>query len=101
DRVADEDGRRELPVLAQEYAARSRQVGRHERVKETRGQAALDVEAIEFRLRDEAFVVVQRVEVAGNLRVLPDVVAGQRQAARRAPAAVNGIGHKRRAGGTS
>lgn len=64
DGVADVDGRGELPVLTQKHRAGSRQVRRHQRMDQPRGEPTLHDEPPELRARGERRVEMQRVMVA-------------------------------------
>jgi hypothetical protein len=66
DGVAYEDRRREFPVLAQKHGTRPWHIHRHQRVQQSRRQAALDDQPAEFRLRGERGIEVQGIAVAGD-----------------------------------
>jgi hypothetical protein len=58
DRIVDEDGSRELPVLAEEHRAVPGHVHRHECVQQSGGEAALHHKLAELRSRHEGFIEV-------------------------------------------
>ena len=71
-RIADVDGRRIVPLLVEEDAARSRQLLCHERVEEAGRQTAVDDASLRTRVpAREGVVEVQRVVVAGQCRRRP------------------------------
>jgi hypothetical protein len=82
DRVADEHGRRELPVLAEEDAARPWKIHRHQRVQKAGREATLHDQLLELRSRREVPVEMDRVVVARDLGERAYVIARERQRAR-------------------
>ena len=83
DRVADEDGRRELPVLAEEDGPGPRHVHGHERVQQPRREPSLHDQTLEARGGRERLVEVKRVVVPGQLGERLHVRRRQGQAAPR------------------
>ena len=64
DRVADVNGRREFPVLAQEHRTRSGHVHGDQRVDQARRQPTLHDKTAEFRPGGERLVEMQRIVIA-------------------------------------
>ena len=78
DRVADVHGRRVVPLLVEEDAARPGELHGHEGVEQPGRQAALDDEASDARPGRELGIEVERVPVARQLRECLDCVVIER-----------------------